>query len=142
MREYDRRELQRAFATLPSAERRQVLRAVSRGTDPPSRALARVTIGVARRQQRFWRVAWLMGPAFGLIQLAYVPLEQALVNVTIGTAVLGAMSAWWLGRARRAEARARAMLSEAIGPGRIGPPSPALPRSGPRPPRPRGRKRG
>ena len=142
MRELDRKEVQRRFVALPLSERRQVLRAVNRGTAPPDRALAQVTIGVARRQQRFWRLAWLMGPALGIIQFTAVPVAQALVNVAAGTAVLGAMSVWWFRRARRAEERSRALLSDAIGPGPLGAARSPLPRSAPRPPRPRGRKRG
>ena len=142
MRELDRREVQDRFVALPTSERRQVLRAVNRGTAAPSRALAQVTIGVAQRQQRFWRLAWLMGPALGIIQFTAVPIAQALVNVVAGTAVLGAMSVWWFRRARRAEERSRALLADAIGPGRTDGERPVLPRSSPRPPRPRGRKRG
>jgi hypothetical protein len=142
VRELDRREVQRRFALLPMADRRAVLRAVSRGREAPSRELALVTIGVARRQQRFWRLAWLMGPVLGLVQLAYLPVEQALVSVAIGTAVLGAMSLWWLRRARRSEERTRVMGGATSSPdGRRA----ALPRrlgTSPRPPRPRGRKRG
>lgn len=142
MREFDRKEVQRRFVGLPTSERRQVLRAVNRGSAPPTRALAPITIGVAQRQQRFWRLAWLMGPLLGIIQFTAVPIEQALVNVVAGTAVLGAMSVWWFRRARRAEERSRAMLTDPIGPGPSGATRSALPRSSPRPPRPRGRKRG
>ncbi|MEY3020245.1 MAG: hypothetical protein RLZZ272_1229 [Actinomycetota bacterium] len=142
VRELDRKEVQRRFVALPTSERRQVLRAVNRGTAAPTRTLAQVTIGVAQRQQRFWRLAWLMGPLLGVIQFTAVPIEEALVNVVAGTAALGAMSLWWFRRARRAEDRTRLLLADAIGPGTGGAERPALPRSSPRPPRPRGRKRG
>lgn len=142
MGDLDRREVQRRFTALANGDRRAVLRSVSRGRAAPSRALAPIAIGMAQRQQRFWRVAWLLGPLFGLVQLATLPVEQALTSVVAGTLVLGAMARWWFLRARRAETASRELLGTSGGfEVSRGPAIPVRPSTGPRPPRPRGRKR-
>lgn len=100
----DKKEHARRFAELPLQDRRAIGRAVNRGRAVEKRAHAVHAVGVARRQQRFWRFAWLLGPAIGLIQIPFVDLEAALFNLAVGTLVLGAMSAYWHWRARQAEA--------------------------------------
>lgn len=100
----DKKEHARRFAELPLADRREIGRAVNRGRAVEKRAQAVLAIGVARRQQRFWRWAWLLGPIIGIVQLPFVELEAALFNLVFGTLVLGGMSAYWHWRARQAEA--------------------------------------
>lgn len=99
----DRAEHQRRFAALDLRQRREVVRAVNRGRVLEDRRLAALAVGLAQRQQRFWRWAWLMGPAIGLVQLFFVPATAALINAGIGTVTLGLVSWWWYSRARKAE---------------------------------------
>ncbi len=100
----DKHEHQRRFMELDLKERRAIARAVNRGRAVEKRSHAVFAVGVARRQQRFWRYAWLLGPLIGLVQIPFVELEAALFNLVLGTVILGAMSAYWLWRARQAEA--------------------------------------
>jgi hypothetical protein len=100
----DKKEHARRFAELSLQDRRTIARAVNRGRAVEKRAHAVFAVGVARRQQRFWKYAWLLGPVIGVAQIPFVELEAALFNLVIGTLVLGAMSAYWLWRARQAEA--------------------------------------
>ncbi len=142
----DRKEVQRAFAALPAFERREIVRAVNRGRAVEVRKHAHLAVGVAQRQIRFWKVAWLLGPGLGLVQLTFSPPQVALVNGLFGTMVLGTFSWFWIQRAKRALA-ANHHLAE----GRYGPPrssTKATDGSGssqthipPRPPSPRGKKR-
>ena len=100
----DRTEHQRLFMALDLAERRAIIRAVNRGRAVEVRKHAPLAIGVARRQQRFWSYGWLIGPAMGAVQIAFVPLEAALLNAAFGTLAIGLVSWFWLSRARRSEA--------------------------------------
>lgn len=100
----DRTEHQRLFMALDLAERRAIIRAVNRGRAVEVRKHAPLAIGVARRQQRFWKYGWLVGPAMGVVQIAFVPLEAALLNAAFGTLAIGLVSWFWLSRARRSEA--------------------------------------
>jgi hypothetical protein len=186
----DAARLNEAFARLDRSERRAILRAVNRGQQLPDRRSAELAVGIARRQQRFWRRAWLLGPVIAAIQAAFTPigLQEMLLLGAWGTLVLGMMAFWWWSRARRAEelnvaliarrgGRSTGRPSGASGDGRPrsrlpgGPALPVtggsngssgrdvgaadapdaradgdtgpggLPEDGPRPPRPRGRKR-
>jgi hypothetical protein len=112
----DKAEHQRRFAGLDFADRRAIIRAVNRGQVLEDRKLAALAVGVARRQQRFWRVAWLIGPALGLLQLLYADVQVALINGGIGTLTVGGLSLWWYTRARRAEQ----LNTEAVEGGRPG----------------------
>jgi len=142
-RELDRREAQARFMALPLDRRRIVMRSVNRGVAVSDRSLAPLAVAFARHQQRFWRVSWLIGPVFGLLQFALAPWQQALLNAGAGTAAIGGMALWWWARARRAEQANMALLDA----GRpLGDASRTarghLPvRPDPRPSRPRGRKR-
>jgi hypothetical protein len=136
---------------------------VNRGQLLEDRKLAALAVGVARRQQRFWRLAWLMGPALGLVQLTYLDPQVALLNAAIGTLTIAGLAAWFYLRARRAEQLNVAFVEGGSGgnrprrhlPGRAGT-APATPDEDPdeqrpsatttvpageRPYRPRGRKR-
>lgn len=101
----DKAEHQRQFAGLEVADRRAIIRSVNRGKAVDQRKLAPLAVGVARRQQKFWRVAWVLGPLIGLTSLfGNADLTVALMNVGIATVSLGLMSWFWYSRARRAEA--------------------------------------
>lgn len=149
------------FLQLPRAERRAVMRAVNRGREVAERRHAPLAVGVAQRQQRFWRAAWLMGPTIALAQgaLTDLPPEQVVLLAVWGTLVLGAMAWWWWSRARRAELANLALGGgrRDVGPVRRGATAPrdagdarGVDEAGtgtpdgvtsPRPARPRGRKR-
>jgi hypothetical protein len=151
MREVTPREMRDRMAALPLAQRRALVRSINRGQPAPERSQTALAIALAQRQQRFWRLAWLLGPALGVLQLFFAPWQRVLPSAISGSAMLGAMSLWWWARARRAEQANRTVL-EARGGGQVtrrestgkaeaaGPSVPGhLPA---RPPRPRGRKRG
>lgn len=101
----DRAENQRRFLTLELADRRAIIRAVNRGQVMESRKLASIAVGVARRQQRFWKRAWLLGPVVGLAQTLFpdVTLMAAAANTVVGTALLALVSWFWHRRARQSE---------------------------------------
>jgi len=101
----DARRLNERFALLGRAERRAIIRAVNRGEAMPRRKDAELAIGVARRQQRFWSRAWLLGPAIALVQVLATPIGwvEGLLLAAWGMLLLGMMAAWWWTRARRAE---------------------------------------
>lgn len=105
---YDREELARLntrFMSLDRSQRRAIMRAVNRGRLVEDRRHADLAIGVARRQQRFWRYAWLLGPTIALAQAALSPigLQEGLLLAAWGTMILGSMAWWWYSRAARAE---------------------------------------
>jgi len=145
----DARRLNARFAELDRADRRAIVRAVNRGIAMDKRRDAELAIGVARRQQRFWSRAWLLGPAIAVFQVAITPIgwQEGLLLGAWGALLLGMMAAWWWTRARRAElenlkvAGGRTTLPRTDatddGGGRL--PGPGG--TAPRPPRPRGRKR-
>lgn len=116
----DKHEHQRRFMELDLKERRAIARAVNRGQAVEKRSHAVFAVGVARRQQRFWRYAWLLGPLIGLVQIPFVELAAAMINLAIGTVVLGGMSAYWLWRARQAEAANLAIVEGRRGGGGSG----------------------
>lgn len=101
----DKAEMQRRFMTLELRDRRRVIRAVNRGHAIDDRKLAVVTVGVARRQQRFWKWAWVLGPVVGMLQALFpdVTVQAAAVNSVIATGLLALLSLYWFTRARRAE---------------------------------------
>jgi hypothetical protein len=98
----DRREQQRQFQTLDFAERRAIVKAVNRGRAVEVRRHAPIAVGVAQRQIRFWKWAWLFGPAVGAAQVFVAPIEVALANGLIGGLIIGAMAWYLIGRAKRA----------------------------------------
>jgi hypothetical protein len=91
--------------SLDRRQRREITRAVNRGVPMQDRRMAELAIGVAQRQQRFWRYAWLLGPSIALVQAAFSPLTvtEVLLLAVWGSAVLGAMAWWWYSRAVKAE---------------------------------------
>lgn len=113
----DARRLNERFALLDRAERRAIMRAVNRGIPLPKRRDAELAIGVARRQQRFWSRAWLLGPAIALLQALLTPIGwlEGLLLAAWGTVLLGMMAAWWWTRARRAELENLRVVSGRLG---------------------------
>ena len=101
----DAQRLNERFALLDRHERRAIMRAVNRGMPMERRRDAELAVGVARRQQRFWSRAWLLGPAIALVQALVTPIGwlEGLLLAAWGTVLLGMMAAWWWTRARRAE---------------------------------------
>ena len=98
----DRDEHRRRFAALPLADRRAIVRAVNRGQAVEVRKHAPLAVVLARRQQRLWRYAWLVGPLLGLVGLMD-GWQVAVVNAMLGTLMLGGAARFWYLRAVRAE---------------------------------------
>jgi hypothetical protein len=122
---YDREELARLntrFMSLDRSQRRAIMRAVNRGQLVEDRRHADLAIGVARRQQRFWRFAWLLGPTIALAQAALSPigLQEGLLLAAWGTMILGSMAWWWYSRAARAELLNAELVRRRPGSGRRG----------------------
>ena len=101
----DARRLNERFSMLDRQERRAIVRAVNRGEAMTKKRDAELAIGVARRQQRFWKRAWLLGPAIAVVQVLATPIGwmEGLLLAAWGSVLLGMMAAWWWTRARRAE---------------------------------------
>jgi len=101
----DARRLNERFSMLDRQERRAIVRSVNRGVPMARRRDAELAVGVARRQQRFWTRAWLLGPAIALVQVIVTPIgwQEGLLLGVWGAVLLGMMAAWWWTRARRAE---------------------------------------
>ena len=98
----DRDEHRRRFAALDVSDRRGIIRAVNKGQAVEQRKHAPLAVGVARQQQRFWRLAWIVGPVIGLVQLR-AGWQAAVVNGALGTLFLAAICWFWSRRAQRAE---------------------------------------
>lgn len=113
----DKHEHQTKMMQLDLKDRRAIVRAVNRGRAVEKKKHAPLAVGVARRQQRFWKYAWLLGPVLGAIQLLISTVEAAVANMIISTVALGMMSAFWLWRAKRSEERNLALM-EGRGPDR------------------------
>jgi len=101
----DARRLNDRFALLDRTERRAIMRAVNRGEAMTRKRDAELAVGVARRQQRFWSRAWILGPSIAFVQVLVTPVSwmEGLLLAAWGTVLLGMMAAWWWTRARRAE---------------------------------------
>lgn len=96
-----REEHARVWASLPGGDRRRIFRAVNRGETLPSRKEARIAVGAARQQLRYWRKAWWFGPLMGLV---FLPEWSTVVLASVmGTGIMGAMSWHRMRRAARAE---------------------------------------
>ena len=95
-----------AWAALDIKERRRILKAVNRGRAMEDRRDARLAIGAAQQQKRFWSKAWLLGPLVALFFLTQGVAVYA-VNAAFATLVLGLMATFWYRRADRAEQRNR-----------------------------------
>lgn len=98
----DTAEHTRLWGALSFAERRAFLRQVRRGQAAPTRKEARVAVGVARQQQKYWRFAWLFGPAIALL-LSGRSTSDLVLSALLGTLAMGGLSWHSFRRARRAE---------------------------------------
>lgn len=117
----DKAEHQRQFVGLDLRQRRAIIKAVNRGKVVEDRRHAHLAVGVARRQARFWRVAWLLGPVVALTSLfSNNDMTVALLNAAVATVTLGAMSYFFFSRARRAETANLEAASSRRGRGRAG----------------------
>jgi hypothetical protein len=112
----DKDEHRRKFAALPVSERRAIVKTVNRGRTVTRRKDAPLAVGVARQQQRFWRVAWLAGPAIGLIGLRQ-GVEVAIANALMGTLLMGLIAGFYTMRARRSEIANREVVAGKRRPG-------------------------
>jgi len=103
----DAKEFTRQWSGVLARDRRRIVRAVNRGEQLDSRREAALAVVLARRQQRFWRVAWMLGPVISLLVSWVLGLGggtvQFLANALLGAAVLMGMSVWFSRRAKRAE---------------------------------------
>lgn len=107
----ERKERQRRFSTLSTQERRAVVRSVNRGRPVDQRKHAEHAVHIARRQMRFWSWSWLIGPAVGIAQIGQLGWQVALLNAGAASLALGAMSAFFYLRSRRALEANVALLS-------------------------------
>lgn len=99
----DRTEYRLKWGQLDSTARRRIVRSVNKGQaldNPREAALAVVT---ARRQQWFWKRAWLLGPVAGLLTIGQ-GFGVYLANAFLSTAIIGLMGYFWYRRAERAAA--------------------------------------
>jgi len=92
-----------SFASLDRTQRREISRAVSRGRAVTDRRLARTAVAFSQRQQRFWRYAWLIGPALGAMQFLSLDPLPALINALIGSGMLIAASVWFTRKAKQSQ---------------------------------------
>ncbi len=102
----DQDEFARLWSQVPTGDRRRILRAVNRGRLLDRRKEAALAVVLARRQQRFWRYAWLLGPLIAVPLAAVMGMDDAgqiVAYALLGAAVLLAMSVYYTRRARRAE---------------------------------------
>ena len=98
----DREQYRRQWAELGLKDRRRIVKAVNRGQALDNRKEAALAVATARNQQRFWSKAWLMGPIGALFTIGS-GWEVYVINALLLTLIMGAMSWFWLRRARRAE---------------------------------------
>lgn len=102
----DQDEFNRLWSQVSVGDRRRILRAVNRGQVLDSRKEAALAVVMARRQQRFWRWAWLLGPVLAAPLAILVGIEgigQQAAYVLLGAGMMLAMSSFYTRRARRAE---------------------------------------
>ncbi len=102
----DQAEFNRLWSQVSTGDRRRILRAVNKGEVLESRKEAALAVVMARRQQRFWRFAWLLGPLMAIPLANLLGIEglgQQAAYALLGAAVLLAMSTFYTRRARRAE---------------------------------------
>lgn len=135
----DQDRFRRAWNDLPFADRRRISKAVNRGDVLDDERDAQLAVMTARRQERFWSWAWLIGPVVSFAQFAGRDWRLAVTGAGIAAVVTGLLSIWFLRKARRAqevnlprathaagrgaphpkskEARRQAQVNEAAGPG-------------------------
>lgn len=104
-----REDYQARWVAASFSDRRRIMRSVSRGTQAASVSDAQLVVPSARRQQTFWRWAWLMGAVPGLTVLGEGP-QVFVANLLMGLFLMGALSVWKFSRAKRAEQANLALL--------------------------------
>ena len=93
-----------AWRALDRDTKRRIRRAVNRGQAAENRREAALAVVIARSQQRFWRFAWLFGPALALVLMIREPLAVVVANAILALLVFALMAVLFTRRARRAEA--------------------------------------
>lgn len=96
-------EHRKLWAAMDFSQRRAILKAVGRGRAMDNRRDARVAVGTARQQQRYWRLAWLWGlvPVFVVFDRG---IGAVVLYAVLGLMMMGTMSWWRIGKAKEAEA--------------------------------------
>ena len=95
-------EHDRLWRAMDTSRRRAVLRHVRRGEAAPSRKEARVAVGIARQQQRFWKWAWALGPAVAVL-FSTSETVVLLASAFAGGLGMAVLSAWSHRRAVQSE---------------------------------------
>ena len=95
-------EHRKLWAGLDFQQRRQILKAVGRGRAVDDRRSARIAVGAARQQQRYWKWAWVWGLAPAALVIGQ-GIAVVAVYMVMGLLMMGALSWWRLQRARDAE---------------------------------------
>lgn len=98
----DKAEHRAAWASLAMADRRRIMRTITRGVAVDHRRDAALAIGAAQQQKFFWKWAWGLGPMLGLVLIGQ-PWIQIAVNVVLSTGLIVALSRWRWVRADRSQ---------------------------------------
>jgi MFS family permease len=93
-----------AWRALDRPARQRVRRAANRAQPAENKKEAALAVAVARGQQRFWRFAWLLGPALAALLLFTEPWQTVLVNILLATLLFAVLRFLFVRRARLAEA--------------------------------------
>lgn len=99
----DNSEYRSAWGKLDTTTRRRIVRAVNKGEALENRREAALAVATARRQQGFWKKAWLLGPLAALLTISNGPVVY-VANAVLSTAIIGVMGFFWYRRAERAAA--------------------------------------
>lgn len=102
MRLPDKDEHRRAWAAVEMDVRRKVMKSVNRGQALDSKPLARLAVGVARQQQKFWSRVWVIAPLFSLF-FYREGWAAVAANAAVAIVFMGLMSTYWFLRARSSE---------------------------------------
>lgn len=95
------REHARQWAKLQTADRRRIYKAVSRGEALTNRKEARLAVGTARQQLRYWRRVRWVGPLMGLVVIP--DWSSVVVASAAGALLMGLISTRRRSRAAAAE---------------------------------------
>lgn len=102
MRVPDKSEHRRRWAEVDLDTRRRVMKAVNGGKALENKADAKLAVGAARQQQRFWSRVWVLGPLSSLLFYRDGWMTVA-VNATVAALIMGLMATYWYLKAKRAE---------------------------------------
>lgn len=98
----------RRWSAMAVRDRRRVVRAVNRGLLLQDRKEAALAVVLARRQQRFWRIAAIAAPVVSIVVGVLISpgagLAALIGNAVFGAVVLAGMGLFFFRRAQRAEA--------------------------------------